>query len=143
MTITISVVENEAASIVEKKLLEDLHSSSQQSKNASFNLLVKSDSGVFIGGLSAHTSYGWLLIKTLFVEKSMRRRGTATALVKDAHARALNIGCHAAWLDTSNPRAKAFYETLGYIEFGCLENKPQHFPASHKRWFLQKSLIIA
>ena len=57
-----------------------------------------------------------------------------------AEAKARAVGCHGAWLDTSNPEAMRFYAKLGYKPFGQLGNTPGQSPAGHRRWFMQKAL---
>ena len=53
----------------------------------------------------------------------------------DAEARALERGCHSAWVDTFSFQAPGFYPKLGYTVFGELD-----YPPGHKRIFLQKRL---
>jgi hypothetical protein len=52
-----------------------------------------------------------------------------------AEARALERGCHSAWVDTFSFQAPGFYPKLGYQAFGELD-----YPPGHKRIFLQKRL---
>ncbi len=103
-------------------------------------LSAKSAQNSLIGGLTASTSYGWILIKTLWVDEAQRNQGVGRLLMEEAEAKGIGLGCHSAWLDTSNPDAKTFYETLGYEVFGELSNDAEQFPESHRRWFLKKSL---
>lgn len=138
--ITIADGEPQAADAIEAALLGSLQATLPQSKNASIILTATDDDGKMIAGLTASTSYGWLLIKTLWVTESKRSGGLGRALMTRAEAKARTAGCHAAWLDTSNPSAKAFYDKLGYQTFGALENVPGQDPSSHRRWFMKKAL---
>lgn len=128
------------AAELESRLLDDLQSSLPQGHNESFTLTALDDDNQLHGGLIAGTSYGWLLIKVLWVAQSHRRDGLGSKLVQSAEDKGRKLGCHAAWLDTSNPQAEAFYRKLGYEEFGCLDNATVGTPSTHKRWFMKKVL---
>jgi GNAT superfamily N-acetyltransferase len=88
----------------------------------------------------ASTSYGWLLVKMLWVDRAWRRTGVGTRLMAAAEEKGREIGCHAGWLDTSSAEARAFYLRLGYTVFGTLENEGGDVPAGHTRWFMRKRL---
>lgn len=96
--------------------------------------------GTLIGGLVGATSYGWLLVKMLWVSAEARGRGVGALLMAEAEAAALARGCHAAWLDTSSGEAERFYRQLGYESFGLLQNGPGEAPENHRRVFLAKRL---
>ena len=124
----------------EVNLLNSLRSELPQGANQAFGFKICNDDGLQIAGLSASTSYGWLLIKLLWVEETCRGRGLASQLMDKAEERGRSIGCHSAWLDSSNPEAKLFYEKRGYEIFGLLENQPGQSPDGHKRWFMKRTL---
>lgn len=92
--------------------------------------------GGALGGLWGRTGWGWLTIEYIFVPENLRGEGIATRLIAVAEDEARVRGCHAAWLDTLNPRALGLYERLGYVRFGALQN----FPMGQSRTFLQKRL---
>ncbi|MBX2837933.1 MAG: GNAT family N-acetyltransferase [Gammaproteobacteria bacterium] len=140
MPIQIQIADSQDALAIESNLLASLRSSLQQSVNEQFVLAAKLDDGALIGGLTASTSYGWLLIKTLWVGENQQRQGLGTSLVQEAELKASELGCHGAWLDTSSPDAKLFYERLGYAVFGNLSNSENQTPSSHQRWFMRKSI---
>ncbi|MEM8950331.1 MAG: GNAT family N-acetyltransferase [Pseudomonadota bacterium] len=125
---------------IEDELLNTLRTTLPQNRNVSFVLAAKDSEGCLIGGLTAHASYGWLLIKTLWVAEAFRHRGLGRRFVTQAEERARSLGCHGAWLDTSNPEAMRFYAKLNYECFGQLANQADQPPSSHRRWFLQKQL---
>lgn len=139
-TPTISLDDQVSADVIEDKLLFSLKNTLPQSINEQFVLSARDNNQSLIGGLTASTSYGWLLIKTLWVDSSYRRRGTGSALLMSALAHAKHLGCHAAWLDTSNPEAMRFYERSGFEVFGCLNNQPGQAPENHQRWFMKLAL---
>jgi GNAT superfamily N-acetyltransferase len=90
-----------------------------------------------VGGLVGRTSGGWLFVELLFVPERFRGQGLATRLIAMAEAEAVRRGCHSAWIDTLNGRARDLYERLGYRVFGELEN----YPVGSSRFFLRKSLL--
>ncbi|WP_419915093.1 GNAT family N-acetyltransferase [Hoeflea sp.] len=125
---------------IERSLLASLREALPQATNRRFVLCARTKEGRLVAGATFETSYGWAAIKTLWVAQEYRRRGLARALMLKAEMQAIELGCHGAWLDTSNPQARAFYEALGYRVFGSLENGPDQLPQTHRRWFLNKAL---
>lgn len=140
MPIQIQIADKQDALTIERNLLASLRSSLPQSTNEEFVLAAKLEDGTLAGGLTASTSYGWLLIKTLWVGEKHRRQGLGQSLVQEAEIKASELGCHCAWLDTSNPKARVFYENLGYAVFSKLSNSKDQEPSSHQRWFMKKTL---
>lgn len=94
------------------------------------------DTKEILGGLWGRTGWEWLSIEYIFVPETLRGQGLAARLVDMAERKALERGCHSAWLDTLNPKALTLYERLGYVRFGEL----QDFPKGGSRFFLQKKL---
>jgi GNAT superfamily N-acetyltransferase len=88
-----------------------------------------------VGGLAGETFSGWLFVRYLWVSDLARGQGIGRQLVAGAEARALERGCHSAWLDTFSFQAPGFYPKLGYQVFGELD-----YPPGHKRIFLRKRL---
>ncbi|WP_422036814.1 GNAT family N-acetyltransferase [Roseibium sp.] len=125
---------------VEDRLLHALAEENEQSDNEAFVLKATDDKGKLLGGLTAGTSYHWLLIKTLWVDDSVRGAGLGARLVELAEHEARRLGCHAAWLDTSSPDAHRFYQKLGYEDFGILGNLRGQSLPDHRRWFMKKDL---
>lgn len=125
---------------IETALLSSLADLNTQSTNTSIVLTAMDDDGVLVGGVSGSTSYGWFLVKLLWVDELCRGTGLGRQLMQAAEEEARRHECHSAWLDTSNPEAHRFYLGLGYVAFGVLENSPDQQPADHKRWFMKKRL---
>ncbi|MEO1250227.1 MAG: GNAT family N-acetyltransferase [Pseudomonadota bacterium] len=138
--VTIAEGDPNDAAAIEGELLRSLRSALPQSENTSIVLIIDNGSDGLVGGLTASTSYGWMLVKTLWIAESERGKGYARALMRNAEERARALGCHGAWLDTSNPAARRFYAQLGYQSFGQLENADGQHPPSHRRWFMKKHL---
>jgi GNAT superfamily N-acetyltransferase len=125
---------------IDREMLASIRSTQPQAFNSGFTLSVRDDGGALIAGLVASTSYGWLLVKNLWIAQSERGRGLGRRLMVEAEAEGIKRGCHGAWLDTSMPDAARFYERLGYETFGLLENRPDEVVPAHKRWFMRKRL---
>ncbi|WP_230529968.1 GNAT family N-acetyltransferase [Microvirga roseola] len=89
-----------------------------------------------VGGLLGRTAGGWRAIELVFVPETLRGSGLATRLIAMAEDEARRRGCHAAWLDTLNPKALGLYQRLGYEVFGELKD----YPVGSSRFFLQKKL---
>lgn len=94
------------------------------------------ESQAFVGGLLGRMAGGWLAIELLFVPEALRGQGIATRLIAMAEDEAKRSGCHAAWIDTLNPKARSLYEHLGYRIFGELKD----YPVGSSRFFLEKKL---
>ncbi len=136
--------ESPAADVVEKieeSLLTALGQRSAASGYGSLGVIARKPGGEVVGGLIGSISYGWLLVKMLWVSEKFRGRGLGRVLMQMAEQEGLRRCCHAAWLDTSSTRARDFYLRLGYQVFGKLENAPGEQPERHGRWFMSKRLI--
>ena len=80
------------------------------------------DAETIVAGLSGETYCGWLVIKYLWVRHDLRRRGVGRELMAQAEARAVQRGCHSAWLDMIPLAFRRMGSTrLGYEEFGTLD----------------------
>ncbi len=125
---------------LEEKLLISLGEANTQATNSQIILTATESEDRIIGGLVASTSYGWLLVKILWVDKEFRSKRIGRALIERAELSALTSGCHGAWLDTSSAAAHIFYSQLGYETFGELHNNDDQNPPGHQRWFMKKTL---
>ena len=125
---------------LESELLSSLALNQEQALNIGFTLSAHDVEGELIGGLVASSSYSWLLVKILWVDEGRRNLGVGRSLMDFAETKALKLGCHSVWLDTSSANAMRFYDALGYEVFGKLENSKGQFPPGHCRWFMKKAL---
>ncbi|MEM6498905.1 MAG: GNAT family N-acetyltransferase [Pseudomonadota bacterium] len=128
------------ASEIGSNLLRSLAAQNEQSINGTICISAKAPDGSLIGGVSGSTSYGWLLVKLLWVDEHYRQVGIGRRLVHNAEEQAKSVGCHSAWLDTSSHEARTFYARLGYDVFGTLSNALNRAPVGHHRWFMKKAL---
>jgi predicted N-acetyltransferase YhbS len=135
--ITLEPDAGDVAEEIERHLLVALRGNTPPSDYVPLTLVAR-DAGRLVGGLVGGTSYGWLLVKILWVAEPRRGQGLGARLMAEAEHAAQVRGCHGAWLDTSSARAEAFYRRLGYAPFGALENQPGEQPQGHRRAFLAK-----
>lgn len=138
--VTVGEADPKLGAYIEAQLLQSLRAHLPQAENGSFVLSATTHNGTVVAGLVAGTSYGWLLTKCLWVADAHRRTGLGRRLMLSAENKARGLGCHGAWLDTSNPEAHDLYATLGYEDFGELANQSGQHPPTHRRWFMRKSL---
>lgn len=134
--ITIEPDPGDIADEIERNLLAALRGNTPASDYAPFAVVARGADRQLVGGLVGGTSYGWLLVKMLWVAEP--GRGLGSRLMDAAEQAAQARGCHGAWLDTSSARADAFYRKRGYAPFGLLENLPGEHPRGHRRAFLSK-----
>jgi GNAT superfamily N-acetyltransferase len=100
-------------------------------------VVLRDENGGVVGGLVANTVWGWLHVKELWVATEHRRAGHGAELMRAVEHEARRRGCHHAMLDTFDFQARGFYERLGYVVFGALDD----FPRGHTRFFMQKALV--
>ena len=96
------------------------------------------DRNSIVAGLAGETYAGWLFIRYLWVSEALRGHGVGRKLMGDVEERAMERGCHSAWVDTFSFQAPGFYRKLGYQVFGEVDWSPDH-----KRFFLRKRLTPA
>lgn len=96
----------------------------------------RSREGEIIGGLTGKTYWNYLEISFLWVSEAHQGSGIATKLMGAAEHEAHSRGCRHVVLDTFSFQALAFYQRLGYKEFGQL----QGFSGKHARHYLHKVL---
>lgn len=126
---------------VERKLLHALRQNVPPSDGKPLTLVARDLQGGMTGAFVGSTSYGWLLVKMLWVAEALRGQGLGARLMDEAETIARLCGCHGAWLDTSSAKAERFYTRLGYERFGVLTNGPGDQPQGHRRAFLAKRLM--
>jgi GNAT superfamily N-acetyltransferase len=101
------------------------------------DVLLRAPEGHVIGGLCGSTYWNWLVIDTLWVHPSHRRRGHARRMMAEAEAQALARGSLRACIETySFQEARPLYESLGYRVYATLPG----FPPGHDRLFMSRDL---
>jgi predicted N-acetyltransferase YhbS len=92
--------------------------------------------GKIVGGLVGETFFGWMFVSLLSVSERHRGNGWGSSPMRTAEAEARERGVRHVYLDSFSFQAPAFYEKLGYREFGRL----QDFPAGYDRVWMTKAL---
>jgi len=93
------------------------------------------DNNKIVAGLAARTYRQWLFVDHLWVREDLRRLGIGRELIARAERRAIERGCHSAWLDTHSIRARDLYVKLGYELATTVE-----CPLDHRRYFMRKQI---
>jgi GNAT superfamily N-acetyltransferase len=99
-------------------------------------LFVRNSTGLIRGGLLGDIWGGWLEVKILWLEESLRGTGVGRCLLESAEAEARAAGCRYTRLDSHSFQAPDFYKKLGYEEFAHLNDSP----LGHEQLFLWKRL---
>ncbi|HTO79016.1 MAG TPA: GNAT family N-acetyltransferase [Methylocystis sp.] len=100
------------------------------------SIYARDETGALQGGLTGSSYYDWLFVKWLWVAEPYRRQGIGSKLLNRAEEVARERKVGAVYLDTFTFQAPAFYEKLGYQEFGRLEDAVH----GHARIWLAKRL---
>ncbi len=99
-------------------------------------LFLRDSTGLIRGGLLGDIWGGWLEVKILWLEESLRGGGFGRRLIEAAEGEARAAGCRYSRLDSHSFQAPDFYKKLGYEEFGRLKDSP----LGHEQIFLWKRL---
>lgn len=104
-------------------------------RSKAYGFVVRID-GEIRAGVIVNVFLQAALIDTLWVDRSLRRKGIGTALLKEAEAFAKTKGCNTAYLNTLSPANIPFYENAGYaFEFA----RPEYVDGFSLHYF-RKSL---
>ena len=96
--------------------------------------LLRDGDGEVLGGLLGFTWGSWLRVDHLWIAEAERGRGWARQLMAAAEAYAIRRGCRGAHLDTYSFQARPFYEKLGYVVVGQIDD----MPPGHTAYFMEK-----
>lgn len=99
-------------------------------------VLAKAEDGRTLGGATGYTNWGWLYLDCFWLPETLRGGGLGTAMIRAAEVGALARGCHHARLYSYSFQAPGFYERLGYVRFGVLDD----YPPGHAQIWMQKAL---
>ncbi|HEY7347073.1 MAG TPA: GNAT family N-acetyltransferase [Ktedonobacterales bacterium] len=90
------------------------------------HIYVLDRAGAVLGGVvgRTHAIPLWFEISVIWIEERLRHQGLGRELLRQAEQEAYQRGCRYARLATSNFQAPAFYEKMGYMLYGTLENCP-------------------
>ena len=101
-----------------------------------FSLFALNDKNEVIGGLLGESIWGWLLIDILWVDESVRGQGYGEELMTRAEEIARENGWTHIILETFSFQALPFYQKLGFVVYGQLDD----FPPGQTRYSLKKKL---
>lgn len=87
-------------------------------------LYVRDADGTLLGALIGSTYWGWLEIDKLWLDERLRGQGYGRRLMAQAEATAIRRGCQRAYVTTFSFQAPGFYERLGYVVVGRLDDYP-------------------
>jgi GNAT superfamily N-acetyltransferase len=90
-------------------------------------LSARDATGKVIGGLVGEIELDWLYIDRLWVNEGARGSGAGRQLVALAEEEARRRGLSHVHLWTWSFQAPEFYRSLGYEEFGRLDNHPRGY----------------
>ena len=98
----------------------------EQYASAPLHIYALNEDGEVIGGVvgTSHFVRSWLNISLVYVTDKWRGHGLGRELMARAEAEAMNRGCRYARLATGDYQAPGFYEKLGYVLYGTLEDCP-------------------
>lgn len=99
-------------------------------------LSISDPDGKLVAGLRGSSHWNWLYITHLWVAPTHRKLHLGRHLMARAEDEARQRGCIGGYVDTFSPEALRFYQSLGYVLFGQLDQ----FPPGHQRYFLWKRL---
>jgi GNAT superfamily N-acetyltransferase len=119
------VADDEVRKAIAAPLVRFNESRAGPSGNRPLVIELRDADGAIVGGLWGATGYGWLFTQLLVVPEQSRGQGWGRRLMSLAEAEAVKRGCHAAWLDTFEFQARAFYEQIGYSRFATLPDFPK------------------
>lgn len=88
------------------------------------------------GGITADVWGGWLDIKFLWIEASLRGQGYGGQLLAAAEDEGRGHGCRNARVSTFSFQARPFYEGFGYQVVATFED----YPPGHSHYILRKTL---
>ncbi|GCE31373.1 N-acetyltransferase [Dictyobacter alpinus] len=89
-------------------------------------ITVLDPTGMVLGGLvgRTHAIPQWFEISIVWIDEALRQHGLGRRLMMEAEREAQQRGCRYARVTTSDFQAPGFYQRLGYILYGKLENCP-------------------
>ncbi len=98
-----------------------------------FSILIKRKDDTLMGCVMANFLWNGMEIISLWVDESKRGEGLGQKLMEMVEAEGKKRGCAFAYTNTFSWQAPDFYEKLGYMLYGKLENFPEGNTLSYYR----------
>ena len=119
-------------SLLEERLAEAAIEAVGAGDEHEFGIFVRDDDGRVAAGASGSIWGGGCQIHALWVDKRLRDRGVARALMAEAEAEARRHGCRIVMGLTYDVLTADFYDRLGYHTVGTIDDCPA---GTTTRWY--------
>ncbi len=96
-------------------------------------ITVRDENDAIVGGLQGRIGYGFMYVELLAMGPA-QGNGVGRRVMALAEVEARTAGLDGIWLNTWTFQAPGFYEKLGFVEFGRIED----YPPGHSRIFYVK-----
>lgn len=128
--------DEEFARFLQSKLarFNDMNSTLQDPRAQPLHIEVVDENGKFIGGVSAITYWGWVVIELFYINEQWRGQGIGKTLLERTEAEAKKRGCERAHTSTYDFQALEFYRKMGYAVIGHMDD----YPDGHTFYWLRK-----
>jgi GNAT superfamily N-acetyltransferase len=100
------------------------------------SIVLRTPDGATVAGLNGVSHWRWLYVRHVFVAPAQRGQGLGRELMALAESEARRRDCVGVYLDTFSEGTASFYERLGFVRCGRIED----FPVGGARIFLRKTL---
>ncbi|MDZ7320142.1 GNAT family N-acetyltransferase [Kosakonia sacchari] len=127
---------DEDVGTIRSKLREFNQQAVQCGPVESLAVFARDDYKAAVGGLIGLTWGNWLQIQLLWVDETLRGKGTGSELLTRAETVARTRGCLFSLVDTFSFQAIKFYQQRGYTIQLILDN----CPIDQKRYYLTRKL---
>jgi len=133
----IKVIDAEDEKIV-KEILAGLrqYDYSRVEKDMTPLIISVTEKGKLKAGAQCLVLWDWIHVKLLWVDETYRKTGIGTRIMETIENEAVKRNCFGVHLDTYEFQAPDFYQKLGYVIFGIIEDHPKGM----KRYYLSKRL---
>lgn len=118
--------------LLEERVADAAIAAADLGDDSEFGIFVRDDDGRIAAGIFGIVWGGCCALQALWVDKSLRGRGLARALMTAAEDEARRRGCALIVSNAYDLLTRGFHEHLGYETAGVIEGWPA---GSAARWF--------
>jgi GNAT superfamily N-acetyltransferase len=126
----------EDVAFLEERLYEFNQRATGISDGRGLGILLRDGAGRIVAGATGYTWGGACVLRQVWVDEPLRRRGLGRKLLARAEAEARERGCRLLLLGTHSFQAPGFYRRLGFERVAELVDHPP----GHAEIFLRKQL---